>query len=148
MTTSKLKCPQCGKEALYKNKETQGCVCMNCSKEIKGTHEMHLFIQANGKEIAKDYLEMTTEEVLYKWGISNSALYRISEIIEIRANKPKSRGRPHLIAPKSVKADNRSNEHLPQFPIFSNDWASEVQLKWLDIYEIILTKERVALPQQ
>ncbi len=117
MTTSNLKCPKCGSKSLTRNKATQGLVCMNCGKEIKGTHEVHLFIQANGKEIAKDYSKMTLDELLHKWGISLKALYNIPGVIEIKANNPKHRGRPHLI---ELGVDNRHNGHLPKLPPFSS----------------------------
>ncbi len=138
MITGKLPCPKCGAPSLDKDTPTQGRTCINCGKHIKGTHEVHLLIQANGKNIAKDYEDKGLKPTLHKWGISTKALYNIPEIIEIKSKYHKYQ---HIKRPANTIRKERSNGHLPQLPIFSNDWTSEVQLKWLSLYETILTKE-------
>lgn len=45
-----------------------------------------------------------------------------------------SRGRP--VGSKTV-ATTPTNDHLPSFPEFSNDWAESVQFKWFEIYEML-----------
>lgn len=144
MPVSKLKCSKCGNPLGRSDPRTQSNTCINCGKVIRGTHEIHNFIQANRKEIAKDYKEYGLSKTLNTWRISATALYKIPEVREVKGIYRTEYHIRHIKESEgeiNTKTKEQGNGHLPQLPIFSNDWESEVQLKWLSLYEIILTKK-------
>lgn len=118
-------CPHCKLNNLMK--EGKKRICLSCGREVKNATEKHKFIELNEEEIVQDYLVRGCSETTRKWGISTSTLYRLEGIREIM-------GQRHL-------ANMDNHRHLPQMPEFSNEWTSDVQMKWLEIYSVLLDKE-------
>ncbi len=127
MIQSKLKCPKCGASLNGTNSKHQDRECMSCGHIIRGTIEVHELIKANSKEIAEDYLRDGLSDTLAKWRISPTALYRIPEVRELKGKYSKL---THM-------AQIGDYGRLPKF---SDSWDSSVQLKWLSIYEQLLTR--------
>lgn len=123
------RCPKCKSNNLVKEDGRQKC--LSCGYEIVSKREKHAFIIANAKEIANDYLELGYEKTIYKWRISKTALYAIPEIKEVRIQRPQLYVKP-------------TDGQMPDLPQFSNEWSSEVQLKWLEIWE----KQKEVVPNK
>ena len=90
-----------------------------CGYKRRNSEETNKRITANAKEIAEDFSKIGATKTCRKWQISTASLYRISEV------------REQMVKPRLKMA----REGLPALPCFSNDWPSEVQLRWLDIWE-------------
>ena len=103
-----MKCSRCGGSIVEKK-------CISCGEELPNPTAKGKFIKANAQEIADDYITMGSTRVCLKWGFGTAALYRIPEV-------RKAMGQPR-------------GDGLPLFPVWSNEWATEVQLKWLEIWE-------------
>ena len=110
-----MKCPRCRTNSLVNGE------CLSCGWKRTPPEEQRKYIEANADEIAIDYANMGSIKVREKWGISNSALYRIPQVRAFM-HKPRTK---------------RSPDGIPPLPLFSDSWASEVQLKWLEIWEEI-----------
>lgn len=109
------KCPRCRTASLVNGK------CLSCGHKKRSAEELRKLIEANAEEIAQDYSMFGASKVYEKWDISASTLYRIPQV------------RNYMKKPRT----KRSPDGIPPFPIFSDSWASDVQLKWLEIWEVL-----------
>lgn len=120
--TADKTCGKCG-APLIKSDGGSYCSAM-CGNEVKSTEERHKFLKANLDEIIGDCLFRGVVKTAAKWQISENCLYKTPEIHEALERK-----RAGLLEVPST------NGATPKLPEFSNDWTSEVQLKWLGIWE-------------
>ena len=115
---SSARCPRCGQQ--LSNGE-----CL-CGYRRRSRIEMRKIVQANLSQILTDVVEIGPGKTSKKWRIGNSTLYRIPEVRRVMLLKD---------------GDNGSHDGLPPLPAFSESWAPEVQLKWLEIWEKVEVRQ-------
>jgi hypothetical protein len=90
--------------------------------------ERHKFYEDNKQSILSDVQSIGRPATSRKWGIPSGSL----SLLLYRWGK-ESKGKPPPPPPPDPDSDI-----LPELPAFSNDWTPEVQLKWLEVYELVV----------
>ena len=126
--TLTLSCPKCKSPMNGRNNTQQSRKCYTCGYTIRGTIEIHKFIQANGKDIAKYYYVQghTLLETLEHFQISSTSFYKIPEIIRMK-------GHHKRVSTRWITEVIRSGNGDSPLPEFNENWSDAVKLKWLEI---------------
>lgn len=87
----------------------------------------------NKRQMIKDLLAMGKDAFLERWKVKPQL------ISHLKADKlyKKLAQAPGAKAPKPKPP---SGDKLPQLPPWSNDWSPEVQVRWLAVYEKLISK--------
>jgi len=108
-------------------------------EEKMNIHERHKYYEQHKEEIIADLHTMGRAATRLKWNIPvGGALVSLekrwlSQEERAAIPVPRSPGRPRQ--PKHTG----SHDTLPRLPQFSNEWAAPVQLKWLEVYDKIIS---------
>jgi len=101
--------------------------------ELKKKAERMKFYKENKEAIISDLAELGGPQTRKKWGIPSSTLAYLKK----RWGMPvKGRGQKQTCE-QAVPGKERVSlrkDGLPPFPAFSENWAPEVQAKWLEVY--------------
>lgn len=119
------KCPRCSSRMIPDGMEIK---CLSCGYILPNQMKKHRFIMANKEEITKDYIATGMDVTHRKWNVCPSALYKLDSIREVMISRP-------------YRRRNGNHNCLPTLPEFSCEWTSDVQLKWLELYGVLLDKE-------
>jgi hypothetical protein len=111
-------------------------------KTLSNIQERHRYYEDNKEAIIADLLSLGRAATRKKWNITSSSLHSLEkrwlteeQRATILGDNP---GRPKQ-QPHPSTSPTPSNGQLPPLPQFSDKWQPEVQLKWLEIYEHIVT---------
>ena len=102
--------------------------------------EKHQRYEEHKEEILADLRSIGRPATRKKWNIPSGTLSQL----EIRWLTPQERQALTLRSRTSRKSPAGSqavvtptNNNLPSFPEFSNEWAESVQVKWFEVYEML-----------
>ena len=147
--SEKDKCPRCsGGKTL--ERDSEGDIhCWSCGTTFQQNMSYdnrqlakHQFCEDNKAAILADVKSMGTSATAKKWMVRGAALYQTLKRWGYKVNDK----------PQEVAASEQgkiipmasSDGKLPPFPVFSDSWASPVQLKWLELYEKLSERENFA----
>lgn len=114
------KCPKCGGNIFLDGDIKK---CLQCGLEIQGRVYTEAYYEQNIAEIIKDYNSLGRPRLIKKWHIPSGSFSKLRKRAVAKA----------LLASRPAPVPQAGN-HLPELPVFSSDWAPEVQLKWLEIW--------------
>lgn len=104
--------------------------------------EKHRHYEEHKEEILADLRSTGRKATCNKWNIPRSSMAQL----EKRWLSPQERQALTLRSHASRKSPAGSqavvtptNNHLPSFPEFSNEWAESVQVKWFEVYEQLIS---------
>ena len=125
---TKPKCVHCGGFLLKEDGERK---CLQCGRSWKTLIERHQFYDEHRFEILKDISEMGRPATIKKWQIPGSTLsVLLKDWLHEKAAVP-------------APADPPSTNHnLPELPAFSEGWVDQVKVKWLEVYETLLSRSK------
>lgn len=114
-------------------------------------HKKHSYYQDHKAEILKDIATLGRPAAEKKWHIASGTMSGLKKIWELEwpvkeSRKPSKKASAKVSQnvpgetkePKNIPAINHD---LPPFPVFSNDWDLELQLRWLDIWKELRSRE-------
>ena len=91
------------------------------------------FYDENKEAILADLTELGNKATAEKWDMPGSTLVGLKRRwgmpVEKRGGRRKTREKP-----SQDSASQALRDGLPPFPAFSENWAPEVQAKWLEVY--------------
>jgi hypothetical protein len=106
-------------------------------------YERHRFYESHRNEIIRDLSTLGRRATRKKYGIPT---YSSLASLEKRWLTPDQRATLDSAslrrAPATQDPASPTNGHLPHFPEFSGTWDPSVQLKWLEVYQKLHTKEK------
>jgi hypothetical protein len=97
-------------------------------RELSGKAKHHIF-EKNRNHILIDLQQIGRAKTCEKWSMANSTLAQLLEAWE---------GKPRV----TVKSPPSPHPELPPLPPFNPDWLPEVQIKWLEVYGLLLQKKK------
>lgn len=113
-------CPKCQGNMF----DEDGAIkCLQCSKEIGTKQDRTDFYMANSAAILNSETAVGRTATIKRFNIPPGTMPGLLKRLAAK-NGDKPAPAP---GPKTTDA-------IPELPAFSNDWAPEVQLKWLDIW--------------
>jgi len=103
-------------------------------------YERAKYHQDNKEAIIADILSIGRVPTSKKWNIPTSTIHTLAHkwLTPEQKASPQSLRYPTPL-PSSAGAEPQ-NGRLPPFPPFSDKWQPEVQLQWLEVYEILATQ--------
>jgi hypothetical protein len=118
--TVKPHCIHCGGNLIRDNGERK---CLQCGRAWKSLKELHQFYTEHRFEILKDIADLGRPAAMGKWRMpSGTATSLLRSWLHEQGPKPE---------PAPAKP---ADDHLPVLPVFCNEWAPEVQVKWLEVW--------------
>lgn len=101
--------------------------------------EKHKYYEENKEKILADLRSIGRKPTCIKWSIPSPTMAQLEkrwitpqEKKELSARSHASRKSP---AGRQAVVTTPTNNHLPSFPEFSNEWVEVVQIKWFEVYE-------------
>lgn len=132
--SEKDKCSKCGGNTLERDPEGD-IHCWGCGTTFqqKVSYDdrllaRHRFYEENKIAIVADVKSIGTSATAKKWKINGASLHHVLKRWEreAKAAQPEQ---------DKVISKTSSDGRLPPFPVFSDSWTPEVQLKWFELYE-------------
>lgn len=107
--------------------------------------EKHKHYEEHKDEILADLRSTGRLATYKKWKIPRSTMAQLEKrwLTPQEMQALTLRSRTHRKSPARSQAvvttpTNNVHNNLPSFPVFSNEWAESVQLKWFEIYEQLI----------
>lgn len=120
MATLVGRCAHCGGNLFV---EDHARKCLQCGRTWISVTEIYQFYEDHKKDILADIADIGRSKTLEKWQIPSGSMSKL--LNRWLHERPSAR---------ALAAASQSNNHLPELPAFSNDWAPEVQIKWLETW--------------
>jgi len=107
--------------------------------------EKHSFYEQQKEQILADLRSIGRPATRKKWSIPSGTMSQLEgrwispqETLEITRRSDAQKGPPTR---KNTVVTTPTNNHLPSFPEFSNEWEKSVQIKWFEVYEQLTTSK-------
>lgn len=111
--------------------------------------EKHQRYEEHKEELLADHRNIGRPATRKKWKIPSGTMGELEKRWLTPQERKDITSRSHVgrkpAAGKKAVVTTPTNNHLPSFPEFSNEWAESVQVKWFEVYEQ-LTKPNFPLP--
>jgi hypothetical protein len=99
------------------------------------------FYEDNRDAIIADFGSIGKTRTRHKWSIPKGTLNRLIDRWLTPEQKASIAPSPYITRVASSPGAKSPNGRLPHFPEFSGTWQPEVQVRWLDVYEKLATKQ-------
>jgi len=155
MTKYPTGCSRCGGSLIRDNGAIK---CLMCGREATDNLTLGRFYQLEKPNILKDIKEIGPKATRLKWQIPSGTFFRMRERWEpldeqlppaMRLARNKGKAVP-LPAPEQIpieQGEPESNGILPRLPVWQDTWPEAIQVRWLDIWIYLATKdERKEVP--
>lgn len=133
MANLPARCDRCNGNLIRDGAEIR---CLQCGNEYKSLKDKHRFYNDHQQEILKDIRLLGAKKTSQKWQMPSSTLSGLLS--------KWSQGTP--FAPTDSPAPH-GNDRFPNLPPWSDTWEPEVQTRWLDVYELIITHSLKEVPK-
>jgi hypothetical protein len=97
----------------------------------------HVYYETNKEEIIADLFSVGRNATRRKWGLSSGQFFAL----EKRWLTKEQKEIVDKVA-QNLELQTGENGRLPRLPQFSMTWPPEVQLKWLEVYDKLLTMDK------
>jgi hypothetical protein len=146
-------CSQCGevrqfpweKGPVIVLKKADPCISQVKEEHMNPNMERHRYYEDNKEAIIADLLSVGREATRKKWNIPVGGVLPSLEkrwlTQEQRSAIPTRHRRTKAVTPPPTNP-TPSNGRLPPFPQFSATWDPSIQVKWLEVYRELATKEK------
>ena len=121
-------CKHCGGDLIREDGVRK---CLSCGREWKTLRQREQFYLTHQAEILADIARIGRPAAIEKWQIPSPTLAGLLRRW-LHENKE----------PSPTPAAHHSDNHLPDFPVFNENWSPEVKREWLETYRVVATKER------
>ena len=122
------KCPKCNSQMIDDGGLWK---CLSCGRELEDSKAKHRWFEENKDAIIETYQSGAAGGLRNEWGISPSTWFTLRKRWGVALVSKTEKGE------KAVPSNN-----LPQLPLWQDNWAPEVQVRYLDLLEVIITGER------
>uniref|UniRef100_A0A6H2A3C9 Uncharacterized protein n=1 Tax=viral metagenome TaxID=1070528 RepID=A0A6H2A3C9_9ZZZZ len=121
-------CPHCGGTLAREGDEIE---CINCGRESAGNRIKDRFYEQHHDEILSDIKKLGPVKTRKKWQIPGATFSQLGHRWSVATSEMTT---PAARAP--------TDNHLPAFPEFRDEWPEGIQVEWMEIWLYLVTKQR------